>query len=295
MNYISKFIEYIDSVKRYSPLTVKSYVSDLNQFEKFLSLNLDLTLKDVKTANIKAWISHLVSKGYDKNSVNRKLSVLRRYYRFQNNNNFFNDNPTKNIISLKTKKKIPEFASKEDLNILFDNNFFLEGYIGERDKTILQMFYYTGIRLSELINLKVNDISFYQKYIKVTGKRDKQRLIPLLDSHLTDLKKFISVRDNCFKNNSKYLFLNHNGKKLYPKLVYRIVKSYISKVSTITKKSPHTLRHAFATHLLNEGADLMAIKEILGHSSLNSTQIYTHTSYENLKKIYNLSHPRGSE
>ena len=197
------------------------------------------------------------------------------------------------VISMKTDKKIPSFVSEKEMTHLLEDINYSNDYEGERNKAILQMFYYTGMRLSELIALRVDDIDFSMNQVKVLGKRSKERIIPLLTTHLQDLRQYLDVREAHFSTSKKYLFLTASGNVLYPKLVYRFVNSYLSRVTNLSQRSPHVLRHAFATHMLNDGADLNAVKEILGHVSLSSTQIYTHSSAEQLKRVYKQAHPRG--
>ena len=287
--YFKDFIHYIESEKRYSDHTITSYKVDLNQFFNFLieEYNIDHP-QNVNFKIVRNWISYLLESGLKARSVNRKISTLKSYFRFLVISNYSDSNPTLKITSPKTSKRLPVFIEKDKINSLLDANFFDENFTGHRDKLILELFYFTGIRLSELLNISISDIDFNNSQIKVLGKRNKERLIPLTYSLISDLKRFINKY-----NISNYLFVDENKKKLYSKKVYRIVNKYISKVSSLKKKSPHILRHSFATHMLNNGADINAIKEILGHSNLSATQIYTHNSIKKLKNVHKQAHPKA--
>ena len=287
--YLEEFIHYIQSEKRYSDHTITSYKVDLKQFFNFLieEYNIDLP-QNVNFKIVRNWISYLLESGLKARSVNRKLSTLKSYFKFLVISNYSDSNPTLKITSPKTSKRLPVFIEKDKINSLLDANFFDDNFIGYRDKLILELFYFTGVRLSELLNISISDIDFNNSQIKVLGKRNKERLIPLTYSLIFDLKRFINKY-----NITGYLFVDENKKKLYSKKVYRIVNKYISKVSSLKKKSPHILRHSFATHMLNNGADINAIKEILGHSSLSATQVYTHNSIKKLKNVHKQAHPKA--
>ncbi len=294
MEYIQEFIRYLKFERCYSVYTQKAYECDLNQFNHYLTSEYECTLLDAKDFMVRSWMMFLIETNCSKRSLNRKLSSIRQFYKYALRNDILILNPTLRVVSLKSDKKIPSFISDSEISFLLEKINFPESYEGKRDKAIIQMFYNTGMRLSELIALKIDDVNFSQKYVKVFGKRSKERIIPLLDSHLVDLKVFLELRLKEFKDIDN-LFLSVSGKILYPKLVYRMVNSYLSKVTGVKQKSPHVLRHAFATHMLNDGADLNAVKEILGHASLTSTQIYTHNNVEQLKKVYKQAHPRGDK
>ena len=287
--YLKEFIHYIQSEKRYSDHTITSYKVDLNQFFNFLieEYNIDRP-HNVNFKIVRNWISYLLESGLKARSVNRKISTLKSYFRFLVISNYSDSNPTLKINSPKTSKRLPVFIEKDKINSLLDASFFDDNFSGHRDKLILELFYFTGIRLSELLNISISDIDFNNSQIKVLGKRNKERLIPLTYSLISDLKVFINKFNIC-----NYLFVDENKKKLYSKKVYRIVNKYISKVSSLKKKSPHILRHSFATHMLNNGADINAIKEILGHSNLSATQIYTHNSIKKLKNVHKQAHPKA--
>ena len=287
--YLKEFINYIQSEKRYSDYTITSYKVDLNQFFNYLIEEYKIdTPKNVTFKIVRNWISYLLESGLKPRSVNRKISSLKSYFKFLVISNYSDSNPTLKIISPKTSKRLPVFIEKEKINSLLDAKFFDDNFIGYRDKLIIELFYFTGIRLSELLNISIKDVDFNNSQIKVLGKRNKERLIPLTYTLISELKNYINKH-----NLNRYLFVDENNKKLYSKKVYRIVNKYISKVSSLKKKSPHILRHSFATHMLNNGADINAIKEILGHANLSATQIYTHNSIKKLKNVHKQAHPKA--
>ena len=287
--YLEDFINYIKSEKRFSNHTITSYETDLNQFFNFIQLEYQITKpQDVSFKLIRNWISSLLENNLKSTSVNRKISSLKSYYKFLLVSNYVDTNPTLKLISPKSSKRLPVFVEKDNMDSLFDKDFFEDSYEGKRDKLIIELFYFTGMRLSELINIKTSDIDKVNSQIKVIGKRNKERLIPITFNTLKDLNEFIN-----FYEIENFLFADGNGKKMYPKKVYRIVNKYLTKISSIKKKSPHVLRHSFATHMLNNGADINAIKEILGHANLSATQIYTHNSIKKLKNVHKQAHPKA--
>ena len=287
--YLEDFINYIKSEKRFSNHTITSYETDLNQFFNFIQLEYQITKpQDVSFKLIRNWISSLLENNLKSTSVNRKISSLKSYYKFLLVSNYVDTNPTLKLISPKSSKRLPVFVEKDNMDSLFDKDFFEDSYGGKRDKLIIELFYFTGMRLSELINIKTSDIDKVNSQIKVIGKRNKERLIPITFNTLKDLNEFIN-----FYEIENFLFAEGNGKKLYSKKVYRIVNKYLAKISSIKKKSPHVLRHSFATHMLNNGADINAIKEILGHANLSATQIYTHNSIKKLKNVHKQAHPKA--
>ena len=287
--YLEDFINYIKSEKRFSKHTITSYETDLNQFFNYIEAECQITNpKDVSFKLIRNWISSLLENNFKSTSVNRKISSLKSYYKFLLVSNYVETNPTLKLISPKSSKRLPVFVEKDNMDSLFDKDFFEDSYEGKRDKLIIELFYFTGMRLSELINIKTSDIDKVNSQIKVIGKRNKERLIPITFNTLKDLNEFIN-----FYEIENFLFADGNGKKMYPKKIYRIVNKYLTKISSIKKKSPHVLRHSFATHMLNNGADINAIKEILGHANLSATQIYTHNSIKKLKNVHKQAHPKA--
>ncbi len=291
---IDSFLNFLQYEKNYSEKTINSYRVDLIQLEEYIkNNNEELTLTEVDADIIRQWIIDLMKKGYTASSVNRKLSSLRSFYRFLLLKQEITKDPTRKINGPKKKKPLPTFLKEKEINKILEETNFKEGFIGIRDQMIIEMFYATGIRLSELIGLNNKDINFEDSLIKVKGKRNKERLIPFGDELKESILRYISVRDETITVKSEAFFIKENGERLYNALVERLVKRQLSKVVTLKKKSPHVLRHTFATAMLNNEANLNAIKEILGHSSLAATEVYTHTTFEELKNIYKLAHPRA--
>ena len=293
MQYIEEFIRYLKFEKRYSVHTQKAYEVDLIQYKDYLEVHYESSILEASDVMIRSWMMCLIEGSCSKRSLNRKLSSLRQFYKYAIRNDLIDLSPMLRVVSMKVDKKIPAFLSESEMTFLLERIEYPHDYEGQRDKAILEMFYNTGMRLSELIGLKITDIDYSSSCVNVFGKRAKERIIPMMNSHLVSLKSFLVFRDQLPYKSDSHLFLTHSGDVLYPKLVYRIVNSYLSKVTGVKQKSPHVLRHAFATHMLNDGADLNAIKEVLGHTSLSSTQIYTRSSAERLKEIYKQAHPRG--
>jgi len=291
------FIEFLQVEKRESKNTVLAYQEDLTQFFDFIKNILEInTLEDIKASDIRTWVVTLLEDdAHSARTVNRKLSALKAYYRYELKVGRVTVNPMLQIHSPKFHKKLPEFVEQDDMEKLFTSNLFEDSFEGLRDQTIMEMFYATGMRLSELLNIKKQDIDLYEDTVKVLGKRNKERIIPFGKRMRDLLTKYIENYEKKFSPDIKnyYIFVTAKGEKMYPKAVYRIVRKYLDMVTTIDKRSPHVIRHTFATHLLNNGADLNAIKEILGHSSLAATQVYTHNSIEQLKNIYKQAHPRA--
>jgi integrase/recombinase XerC len=228
-------------------------------------------------------------------SVNRKITTLKSYFRFLVKEGLIQENPMSRVIAPKTSQRLPVFVEQDSMKILFEEVDFGEGYPAERDRLIMELFYATGMRLSELINLKDIDLDLFKNILKVTGKRNKQRIIPFTNNLAGKLRHYHEIKKQEFpgEGQESLLFLTNKGEKLYPKMVYRMVHRYLNQVTTISKRSPHIIRHTFATHMLNNGADLNAIKEILGHANLAATQVYTHNTIEKLKSIYKQAHPRA--
>jgi len=243
---------------------------------------------------VRGWIVQLMEAGNTARTTNRKISALKSYFKFLLKEGVVGVNPVARVLTPKSETKLPVFIDEPQISYLLDEVSFGEDYCGLRNKVVIETFYNTGIRLSELINIAVADVDFLRQSVKVLGKRNKERIIPLNAEFCKILKGYIEKRYETYPDHTEnWLFMTKSGKKLYPRLVHRIVKHYLTLVTTSDKKSPHTLRHTFATHLLNKGADLNAIKELLGHSNLAATEIYTHNTFEKLKTIYKQAHPRA--
>ncbi len=294
MQHLEEFLSFLKYEKRYSDHTVTAYKKDLDQFILFGSEMVgDFCLVEVDYHLIRQWIISLMDQKLGVISVKRKLSTLRSLYKFLLREGLMAKNPTELVTMPKSGKKLPLFVQEKEMNQLFDTSFFAGDFTGLRDKAILSLFYGTGMRLSELKGIKMVGIKQQERVVKVLGKRNKERLIPYPKEIGDDLSNYITSRNELFGESNSYLFVTDKGEQVYDKLLYRIVHRYLSLVTTLEKRSPHVLRHSYATHLLNRGADLNAIKELLGHASLAATQIYTHTTFEKLKKIYNQAHPRA--
>ena len=292
--WIESFLAYLRLERNYSEKTVVSYGIDLREFEGYFKeadAELDFTTVDADV--VRNWVMHLMDEGRAATSVNRKLSSLRSFYRFLLRKKAITVNPMAKVVGPKKKKPLPSFVREKDMDRLLDGLTFEEGFEGCRDRMVLEMFYATGMRLSELIGLDDADVDFSARLIKVTGKRNKQRLIPFGNELEEDLRIYIKVRDEALLNGPNAFFVRKDGKRMYPMQVYRLVKRNLSKVVTLKKRSPHVLRHTFATAMLNDCAELRAVKELLGHESLTTTEVYTHTTFEELKKVYDLAHPRA--
>ncbi len=288
------FLNYLRFERNCSEKTIISYGTDLAKFEAFfkeLDEGIDFTTVDADM--VRMWIMHLMEQGYTSTSVNRKLSALRSFYRFLLKENAVTANPLQKVTGPKNKKPLPMFVKEGDMNRLLDEVPFDDNFEGCRDKLILEMFYGTGMRLSELIGLNDADVDFPSSLIKVTGKRNKQRLIPFGEELRRAMLAYLQKRNEIVAGKPSAFFILRNGNRLCVSRVYRTVKRNLSKVVTLKKRSPHVLRHTFATSMLNNRAGLEAVKELLGHSSLTTTEIYTHTTFEELKKVYEQAHPRA--
>ncbi len=292
---IKSFLNYLALEKKYSQHTVIAYQNDLNTFQEFCKNEFGTdNIVNANYAQIRNWIISLVNSNISNRSINRKLSALKSYYKFLQKTKQIEISPMVKHQALKVSKRIQiPFSENEIKNVLnsSENNTDFESI---RNKLIVELFYSTGIRRAELINIKIADVNFVNETVKVLGKRNKERYIPLIKTVQISLKKYLDIRAQIVSDEPR-LFITKKGKKLYDTLVYRIINNYFSCVSSKVKKSPHILRHSFATHLLNEGADLNSVKELLGHSSLASTQVYTHSSLGKLKEIYNQAHPRSNK
>ena len=292
---IEKFLDYLQLEKNYSSNTLSAYKRDLIQYNNFIienNGNLEIENADYKI--IRSWIVSLVSSNISNRSINRKVSSLKSFYKFLIKTDTITSSPLKAHSPLKQSKKIQVPFSQEEINSLLDSDFFTNDYKGVLQKSIIAFFYFTGVRRIELINIKESDISLESSTIKVMGKRSKERIIPILPKLKKSLKYYREIKSKYNGNTSpEYLFISKNGKQLSEKFVYRTVNEYFKLVSPKIKKAPHVLRHTFATHLINEGADINSVKELLGHSSLSATQVYSHTSMERIKEVFKNSHPRA--
>ncbi len=278
-------------------MTVKAYTKDIECFSEFIEIEFGYSdINQINYGQIRNWIVSLVEKNISNRSINRKISSLNTYCKFLLKIGELEVNPLAKHRALKMQKKVQVPFSETEINTVLDNLIFDSSFEGFRDKLILVLFYSTGIRRIELINLKLSNVNFHNKTLKVLGKRNKERIVPLLDFTLQTMREYLAFREDLLKIVDKeHLFLTKKGVKIYETLVYRIINNYFSKASSKVKKSPHILRHSFATHLLNQGADLNAVKELLGHSSLAATQVYTHNSISELKKVHVKAHPRSKK
>ena len=292
-----KFIQYLRYEKNYSSHTEISYLNDLTQFQTFIAVECgDPDLKEIDSDMIRIWISSLMEEGMKPRSVNRKLSAIKSFFRYLKRNDVLTQNPAERVSGPKTVKRLPSFVNIDDMNRVIDDvDGFDDSFRGRRDRFLVELLYLTGMRRAELIGLKDADIDLFNGTLRVTGKRNKQRLIPFSDETKEKLQNYIQSRDQEITNKSPFLFVKEDGGPLYPKLVYRIIHDHLSGIPTLSKKSPHVLRHSFATGMLNNGAEINAVKELLGHSSLASTEIYTHVTFEELKKAYHNAHPRAKK
>ncbi|MDC0034662.1 tyrosine-type recombinase/integrase [Flavobacteriaceae bacterium] len=292
---IEKFLDYLQFEKNYSSNTLNAYKRDLIQYNKFVAeYNDKLKIEEVNYKIIRSWIVTMVNNNISNRSINRKVSSLKSFYNFLIKTETINSSPLKAHTPLKQSKKIQVPFSQDEINSLLDSDFFTNDYRGILQKTIIAFFYFTGVRRIELITLKESDVNIESSTVKIMGKRSKERIIPILPK----LKKaIIFFNEIKFKfhdqTSSDYFFISKNGKQLSEKFVYRTVNEYFKLVSPKIKKAPHVLRHSFATHLINEGADINSVKELLGHSSLSATQVYSHTSMERIKEVFKNSHPRA--
>lgn len=292
---ITAFLDFISYEKNYSPLTITAYKNDLESFQKFCISNFEESnINSLPYSIVRSWVVSLVDSGVANRSINRKISSLKSYYNFLLKTKQIDQSPLRKHQPLKVAKRISvPFSEKEIQEVI--HCFSLENdFESIRNKLIVELFYTTGMRRAELIGLKNSSIDLSQSIVKVLGKRNKERQIPLLNSVLKSVHSY-QLQKETINTASDNFFITKKGEKLYPTLVYRIINDYFSKVSLKSKKSPHVIRHSFATHLLNEGADLNSVKELLGHSSLASTQVYTHSNLKELKKTYNNAHPRSTK
>ena len=288
------FLDYLRYERNYSEKTVLAYGEDISQLREFAQERMEkFDPAEVKPELVREWIVSLMDQGYTSTSVNRKLSSLRSFYKYLLRQGEVSVDPLRKITGPKNKKPLPSFLKESEMNKLLDDTDFGEGFKGYRDRLIIEVFYATGIRLSDLIGLDDKDVDFSASLLKVTGKRNKQRLIPFGDELRELMLGYINIRNEMIPERSEAFFVRENGERLYKNLVYNLVKRNLSKVVTLKKRSPHVLRHTFATTMLNNDAELGAVKELLGHESIATTEIYTHATFEELKKVYKQAHPRA--
>lgn len=290
---VETFLKYLSFEKRYSQHTVDAYRKDLQQFYEFLFSEFDITnVEEARHPHIRSWIVSLMDKDLSPKSVNRKIATLKSLYKFLLAREYIETNPTSQIKPLKTEKDLPSFVKESEITNLLDRVEFSADFSGQRDRLLLELLYSTGIRLSELIGLKETDVNFYENTIRVLGKRNKERIIPIGNSLIYLISDYQKLRKEMGSKEGA-LLLTDSGDPMYPMFIYRKVKNYLNAVTTLSKKSPHVMRHTFATHLLNKGADLNAVKDLLGHTSLAATQVYTHNSIEKLKAAFDQAHPKA--
>jgi integrase/recombinase XerC len=294
MDLIDSFLTHIQYEKHGSPHTVIAYKTDLEQYAVFLTLQ-NKSIEQADSHDIRCWLIALLEDGDTTRTINRKIAALKSFYRFQIRNKLLEINPMNKVVAPKQSKRLTTFVAEQDMGNLFEYIEFPDSFEGKRDRIILELFYLTGVRLSELIQIKKGDLDFYEGTVRIFGKRKKERVIPIMPPMLAQLREYLTILEKKFGTieYNTNIFVTEKGKPVYQKLVYQVVRKYLDCVSTVEKRSPHVLRHTFATHLLDNGADLLAIKELLGHSSLAATQIYTHTSIEKIKETYKQAHPRA--
>ena len=293
---INAFVNYLEYEKRSSPHTVEAYERDLRQFEDFVKLSFELNkISEASHSEIRAWVIDLVEQGLSSTSVNRKIATLRSYYKFLLRTEVITQDPTYKLKSLKNPKKLPEFVQENSIASVLEESVYESGFEGQRDRMVMEFLYLTGVRLSELIGLKWEDIHLGQEQVKVLGKRKKERIIPITKGLKQNILSYQKVFEERFPKagQSHYFIVSNSGAKSYPMMIYRIVRQYLDRFAQTSKRSPHILRHTFATHLLNKGADLNAVKDLLGHANLAATQVYTHNSMEKLKAVFEQAHPKA--
>ena len=293
MTRIDDFLLYLQAEKRYAEHTVKAYKNDLNQFHAFCQETDDEDV-DLRFRAIRSWVVYLMDSGYSSRTVHRKLTSLSTFCKYLIKEGELDSNPMERVLKPKLNKRVPAFVEEEKMNYLLDEFEFGDDFTGIRNRLVMDLLYQTGMRLSELTGLTTTSVNTEGKSVKVLGKRGKERIIPMSDELVKAVERYLIVRSEVVGLKPvDSLLVTDNGGPAYDKLIYRIVNHYLAMVSTLDKKSPHVLRHTFATHMLNRGADLNAIKELLGHANLSATQVYTHNTYKKLKSIYNQAHPRA--
>lgn len=292
---IQTFLDYLKFQKRYSQHTVISYQNDLTDFFDFIEIQFGATShSEINALFVRSWLAGLKEKGMESKSINRKISTLKSFFKYQLKQGLLQTSPMATIVSTKVKKRLPQFVAENDISTLFNYVEFPDDWGGKTHRLLFQLLYNTGIRQAELMNLKEAHIDSGNGTIKVLGKGNKERILPVSNELTQLLQQYVADKRINFEwADTEILLVNEKGKKLYPKYIYNVVRKYLAVVTTIDKKSPHVLRHTFATHLMNNGADINAVKELLGHSSLAATQIYTHNTIEKLKEVYNKAHPKA--
>ncbi len=292
---IETFINYLKFEKRFSVNTIISYQTDLLQLQEFLETAYqEKELSAASHPMIRSWIVALVEKDLDSSSVNRKIACLRSFYKFLLKQELITTNPTTKIKILKTPKRLPHFVLENDMVSMLDHNDFVKDFFGRRDQLIVELLYGTGMRLSELINLRISQVNLHERTLKVIGKRNKERVIPFSVGLVSLIDNYLSLKKKeLLETEHDFLLVTDTGEKVYPMFIQRVVKKYLKVYSSVEKKSPHVLRHTYATHLLNKGAEINAVKDLLGHTSLAATQVYTHNSMEKLKKVFDQAHPKA--
>jgi integrase/recombinase XerC len=293
--YISRFLDYLKFEKRYSYHTIISYQTDLQQFFDYMAVQFQISdVKEIHSSYIRSWLASMKEDDLTAKSINRKISTLKSFFKYQLKVEEIKVSPMSTIVSPRIKKSLPVYVEQKDMNTLLHHVEFTNDWNGRTHRLLIEIFYNTGMRLSELIGLKESNIDLSNKSLKVLGKGNKERVIPMNEALLTSLKSYMADKYTALQEPDKtVLLVDEKGCKLKPAKVYAIVRQYLGMVTTIDKKSPHVLRHSFATHLMNNGAELNAVKELLGHSSLAATQVYTHNSIEKLKEIHKKAHPKA--
>ena len=294
---IQPFIEYLKFEKRYSPHTILAYQDDLEEFTAFLAGEFDMvnpTLPEISASLVRSWLAHLKEEKKTAKTINRKISSLKSFFKYHLLRGNLDKTPMSSVTAPKISKRLPQYVEQQDMGTLLNQVEFPDTWKGRTEKLLLSIFYQTGMRLAELVNLKEGQVNKGGNTLKILGKGNKERIVPVSPELITSILEYMSrKRAELEGPDTTYLLVNEKGKKLYPKMVYLAVKAWLGEVTTIEKKSPHVLRHTFATHLMNNGADLNAVKELLGHSSLAATQVYTHNTIEKLKDVYKKAHPKA--
>ena len=292
---ISDYLHYLSFQKRYSPHTIISYQTDLHNFFDYAVKQYEiLILEDIQTSFVRSWLASLKEAKMESRSINRKISALRSFYKYQLKKGIVTVSPLATIHAAKIKKRLPQFVAEKDIKLLFEHVEFAQNWNGKTDRLICTLLYNTGMRKAELIAIQESDVDMGNCYLKILGKGGKERLVPLSNEMIKIIEQYIKDKLTAIKMpDRKFLLVNSKGLKLYPKYVYNTVHKYLAVVTTIDKKSPHIFRHSFATHLMNNGADINAVKELLGHSSLAATQVYTHNTIEKLKEVHKKAHPKA--